>query len=152
MARLISASLQLPMPVSRSGVMLEAVTSNAGSSKRSPPDSALKFRGPPQSLGSANKPGISQRSLVGERTSRSERKGYEVPESLRRVPEKLPDCLPPVRGASDAACMTAALPFTTVAQFARGIPATRKPKVVWRDLGPELLVKGAFCAALFRYT
>src|SRR6266849_5632898 len=36
-----SASLHDPMPVSLSGVMLEAVTSNGGSSKRNPPDSAL---------------------------------------------------------------------------------------------------------------
>jgi hypothetical protein len=45
-ATLISASLQLPMPVARSGVMLDAMTSNAGSSKRSPPDSALSNCGP----------------------------------------------------------------------------------------------------------
>src|SRR5438128_2516750 len=45
-AVLISASLQLPMPVSRSGVMLEAVTSNRASSKRSPPESARSNCGP----------------------------------------------------------------------------------------------------------
>jgi hypothetical protein len=38
---LISASLQLPMPVSWSGVMLGAVTSNGGSLKRKPPEKSL---------------------------------------------------------------------------------------------------------------
>ena len=40
-ARLISASLQLPIPVSTSGVMFGAVAMKAGVSKVSPPDSAL---------------------------------------------------------------------------------------------------------------
>src|ERR1700716_4207387 len=38
---LMSASLQAPIPLSLSEVMLDAVTSKGGSSKRMPPDSAL---------------------------------------------------------------------------------------------------------------
>ena len=38
---LIWASVQLPMPVSLSGVMLGAVTSNGGSSKLRPPEKSL---------------------------------------------------------------------------------------------------------------
>src|SRR5579862_1672918 len=38
---LMSASLQAPMPVSLSGVMFGAVTSNGGSSKRRPPEKSL---------------------------------------------------------------------------------------------------------------
>src|SRR3954465_15431875 len=38
---LICASVQLPMPVSLSGVMLGAVTSNGGSLKRKPPEKSL---------------------------------------------------------------------------------------------------------------
>ena len=40
-ARLISASLQPPIPVSLSGVMFGAVAMKAGVLKASPPDSAL---------------------------------------------------------------------------------------------------------------
>ena len=44
--RLKSASLHLPRPVSGSGVRLDPVTSNGGSLKRRPPDSALSNCGP----------------------------------------------------------------------------------------------------------
>ena len=43
---LICSSVQAPMPVSLSCVMLEAVTLNGGSSNASPPDSALLKSGP----------------------------------------------------------------------------------------------------------
>ena len=45
-AVLKSASLHLPRPVSGSGVRLDPVTSNGGSLKRRPPDSALSNCGP----------------------------------------------------------------------------------------------------------
>ena len=38
---LMSASLHVPMPVSLSGVMFGAVTSNGGSLKRRPPEKSL---------------------------------------------------------------------------------------------------------------
>ena len=43
---LISASVQLPMPVSLSGVMLDAVTLNGGSSNASPPENAFSMMSP----------------------------------------------------------------------------------------------------------
>ena len=43
---LISASVQLPMPVSLSCVMLGAVTLNGGSSHDSPPENALSGMSP----------------------------------------------------------------------------------------------------------
>jgi hypothetical protein len=42
MARLISASLQAPMPVSRSGVMFEATPAYGGMSKPTPPPASSR--------------------------------------------------------------------------------------------------------------
>ena len=43
---LMSASLHEPMPVSLSGVMLDAVTLNGGSSNSSPPENAFSMMSP----------------------------------------------------------------------------------------------------------
>jgi hypothetical protein len=96
-AVLISASLQFPMPLSRSGVMLVAQTSNGGSSKRNPPESASKFRDAPPAPENADEIRVSDGHYVVAVAAKTERKGTKTPGVERRVPEFLPDRSSPVR-------------------------------------------------------
>jgi hypothetical protein len=101
-AALISASLQLPIPVSRSGVMLDAIASNAGSSKRSPPDWSSKFQSSPADAKKAHEIRASGASSLGRSPAKTERKRTNLPESPPKFPNFLPDCSRDVRKSGGA--------------------------------------------------
>jgi hypothetical protein len=91
-AVLISASLQFPMPLSRSGVMLVAQTSNGGSSKRNPPDCAAIFQGARRAHRNVDKIGVSREAAAAAISEITEQIGAKIPGMARKVPEFLPDC------------------------------------------------------------
>jgi phage N-6-adenine-methyltransferase len=80
--------------------MLEAVTSNGGSSKRSPPESRAEIRHVAECARSADEMGVYNTVVNSAIPAKTAHKGNKSPELKRKVPHFLPHRSPPVRSRS----------------------------------------------------